>query len=73
MKILKQKRDSPRTSVEIPSSHVLWLLQKMSGFLSEEEKRLHMTKAGCVPFLRITKSKLYVLKDISFSKQACFR
>lgn len=55
--------------MEIPSSHVLRLLQKMSG----EEKRVHMTKAGCVPFPRIAKSKLYVLKNISFSKQVCFR
>lgn len=32
-----------------------------------------MTKVGCVPFPRIIKSKLYLQKDILFSKQACVR
>lgn len=51
--------------------HEPGLLQKMSRFFVRGRK--YTTKAGCVPFPRITKSKLYLQKDISFSKQACVR
>lgn len=42
------------------------LLQKMSRSFVRERK--YITKAGCIPFPSITKSKLHLQKDISFSK-----
>lgn len=85
-KIIKKQKDLPDLRTRIgcqfwskkgTPSGLQWRFtnqdccRKCLGFLLRGRK--YMTKVGCVPFPRIIKSKLYLQKDILFSKQACVR